>query len=83
VKTSNGYIQRYSAQLVVTDEQPIAAAEVPQEQNDVGQLYPMVGRAKEGLDRAGIGKMPMVVADAGYFSEENIRRADPWSPELL
>jgi hypothetical protein len=84
MKTSKGYIQGYNAQLAVTKDQIIVAAEVVQDQNDVGQLHPMVGRVKEELGSAGIGKGPkVVVADAGYFSEENLRKADPWGPELL
>ena len=84
MKARQGYVQGYNAQLVVTKDQIIVAAEVTQDQNDVGQLHPMLKRAEEELEGAGIGKRPkVVVADAGYFSEGNIKGADPDGPELL
>ena len=84
MKARQGYVQGYNAQLVVTKDQIIVAAEVTQDQNDVRQLHPMLKRAKEELEGAGIKKRPKVaVADAGYFSEGNIRGADGDGPELL
>ena len=84
MKARQGYVQGYNAQLVVTKDQIIVAAEVTQDQNDVRQLHPMLKRAKEELEGAGIGRRPKVaVADAGYFSEGNIKGADPDGPELL
>jgi len=84
MKARQGYVQGYNAQLVVTKDQIIVAVEVTQDQNDVRQLYPMLKRAREELEGAGIGKRPKVaVADAGYFSEGNIRGADEDGPELL
>ena len=84
MKARQGYVQGYNAQLVVTKDQIIVAVEVTQDQNDVRQLYPMLKRAREELEGAGIEKRPkVVVADAGYFSEENIEGADPDGPELL
>jgi len=83
-KTHNGYVQGYNAQLVVTKDQIIVAAEVIRDQNDVRQLHPMLNRAREELEGAGIKKRPKVaVVDAGYFSEENIKGADPDGPELV
>jgi len=84
MKMHNGYVQGYNAQLVVTEDQIIVAAEVTQDQNDVRQLHPMLNRAREELEGEGIGKRPkVVVADAGYFSEENIKGTDPGGPELV
>ena len=84
MKARQGYVQGYNAQLVVTKDQIIVAAEVVQDQNDVRQLHPMLKRAEEELEGAGIGKRPkVVVADAGYFSEGNIKGADRDGPELL
>jgi len=84
MKTSNGYIQGYNAQAVVTSDQVIVAAEVTQQQNDVGQLHPMMNKASEELEAAGITqKMRVMLADAGYYSEENVLKANPGGPELL
>lgn len=84
MKTRSGYVQGYNAQVVVTEDQIIVAAEVTQEENDVHQLHPMLTKAKENLAAAGCqGRMKAAVADAGYFSEANICQADPGGPELL
>ena len=84
MKTSQGCVQGYTAQAVVTKEQISVAAEVTQEQNDVQQLHPMLERANEELTAAGVTKkMGVVLADAGYYSEKNVLAADPSGPELL
>lgn len=84
MKTRHGYIQGYNAQAMVTKEQIIVSAEVRQQQNDVKQLHPMINQASEELAAAGVKqKIGVVVADAGYYSEENIRRLAPDGPELL
>jgi len=84
MKTRTGYVQGYNAQAMVTKDQVIVAAEVTQEQNDVGQLQPMVERAKEELERAGVRKkVKAVVGDAGYWSEDNVKKADPKGQELF
>ena len=84
MKTRHGYVQGYNAQALVTKQQIIVAAEVTQEQNDVKQLHPMLERANEELTAAGVTKkMGVVLADAGYYSEENVLDADPSGPELL
>lgn len=83
MKTRTGYVQGYNAQLMVTKDQVIVAAEVTQQQNDVQQLQPMVARAQEELWAAGAKKMKVVVADAGYFSAANVKGASPWGPRLL
>ena len=53
MKARQGYVQGYNAQLVVTKDQIIVAAEVTQDQNDVRQLHPMLKRAEEELEGAG------------------------------
>lgn len=84
MKTRSGYVQGYNAQAVVTEDQIIVAAEVTQEENDVKQLHPMLARAEENLTAAGCReKIEVAAADAGYWSEANIRNADPEGPELL
>ncbi|HCP32100.1 TPA: IS1182 family transposase [Candidatus Acetothermia bacterium] len=84
MKTRNGHIQGYNGQAVVTKEQIIVAAEVTQQQNDVQQLHPMLKRTDEELKAAGVkGKVRVVLADAGYYSERNMLDADPSGPELL
>ena len=84
MKTPHGYIQGYNAQAMVTKEQIIVSAEVTQQHNDVQQLHPMINKASEELAAAGVKrKIGVVVADAGYYSEANIRQLAPDRPELL
>jgi transposase len=84
MKTRSGYVQGYNAQAVVTEDQIVVAAEVTQEENDVHQLHAMLAKAKENLEVAGCREeLEAAVADAGYWSEANIREADSHGPELL
>ncbi len=72
MKTRSGYLQGYNAQAAVTEEQIIVAAEVTQEANDVRQLQPMMTSIRETAAAAGIrDRVGALVADAGYWSEQN------------
>ena len=85
MKTRQGYVQGYNAQAVVREEQIIVAVGVTQEANDAQQLEPMLQTMAHTLEAAGIEERPKAgLADAGYWSEANIR-ACPWPemPELL
>lgn len=74
MKTRNGYVQGYNAQAAVTEDQIIVAAEVTQEANDVRQLQPMMTSIREIAAAAGVReKVGALVADAGYWSEENAK----------
>jgi len=85
MKTWQGYIQGYNVQAVVSEDQVIVAVGVTQEANDVHQLLPMLERANENLEAAGIGERPRVgLGDAGYWSEANVRACSrPDLPELF
>ena len=84
MKTRAGYIQGYNAQTVVDRGQVIIAAEVTQEENDVHQLYPMTEKAQQELKAAGIEEeIQKELADAGYWSEDNIVNSSPSDPEFL
>lgn len=65
---SNSYVQGYSAQIAVDGAQVIVAAEVVSQPSDRGHLAPMVKAAQQELDT----RLPMVLADAGYFSVEGL-----------
>ena len=84
MKTRTGYVQGYNAQAVVTAEQVIVAADVTQEENDKQQLHPMLEQAQAELSEAGVeDKVGTALQDAGYWSKDNILKADPLGPELL
>ncbi|MEA2589793.1 MAG: hypothetical protein QOH66_2720, partial [Actinomycetota bacterium] len=81
MKLSQGFIQGYNAQAVVTKEQIVLAADVTQDTNDVGQLEPMLAQTQQNLVDAGVtAKVGMLLANAGYCSEDNLLTE---GPELL
>ena len=85
MKSRQGYVQGYNAQAVVSEDQIIVAVGLTQEANDVQQLEPMLQTLVHTLEAAGIGDRPSpLLADAGYWSEANIRACSwPEMPELL
>jgi hypothetical protein len=73
MKAYRGYVQGYNAQTVTTDDQIIVAAEIAADGLDFAQLDPMVSAAERELEAAGVKQRPEVVlADAGYWSNEHI-----------
>ena len=68
MKTSSGFDQCYNGQLAVESESRlIVAAKVTQSAADHDELLPVLGEI-----RSNVGELPQVVlADAGYRSEEN------------
>ncbi|MGH9291991.1 MAG: transposase, partial [Acidimicrobiales bacterium] len=82
MSTAKGFLQGYNAQAVANEEQVIVGAEVTDEQNDMGQLHPMIDATHASLDEAGIGDRPgKLLADAGYCSEENLAAMDDDDPD--
>lgn len=78
-----GRVQGYNAQLVVTAEQIVVAAEVCDDSNDVEQLVPMVTATRATLARAAIDTpLEAVVADAGYWRAANVDGTTPGLPTL-
>jgi transposase len=75
MKAYRGYVQGYNAQTVTTRRQIIVAAEIAPEGLDFAQLDPMVEAAERELAEAGVTERPKVVlADAGYWSNDHIDR---------
>ena len=70
---SKSFMQSFNAQIVVDcDSQIIVSADITQEANDKRQLEPMVEQIEENT-----GQIPdRVLADAGYFSEDNVEYTD-------
>jgi len=84
MKTRKGYVQGYNAQTAVAEGQIIISAEVTQEENDVGQMHPMLGKAKEELKSAGIeDDIEHALFDAGYCSEDNLSKLATGGPEVF
>jgi transposase len=69
-KTTSGFIQGYNAQIAVdTASQVIVAQHVTATAPDVGELLPAVKAISRRLGR----KPKAVLADAGYWSEQNAK----------
>lgn len=66
-------VQGYNAQLAVTEDQIIVAAEITTESPDFGHLEPALDAALYDLERAGVHQRPgTVVADAGYWHKRQM-----------
>jgi len=76
MKTVDGFHYAYNAQAVVDEcSQVIVATNVTQQAGDVGQLIPMIEATTTSLTDAGIEDAPKIVlADAGYCSEDNLQQ---------
>ena len=73
LKTKDGYVQGYNAQAVATADQFVVAAEVTNLAMDAPTYRPMITAAKKNLKAAGEARrVRKVVADAGYWSTENV-----------
>ena len=68
---SGGYLQGYNAQAAVLENQVIVAAEVTTQAADKQQLGPMGEKVQQNLG----AKPSVLVADAGYWSEEAVTAA--------
>jgi transposase len=77
MKSADGsFHQCYNGQAVVDSRsQVIVAAELSDQAPDAGQLEPALDQLADNLDAVGAGlpEGAALTADAGYFSEENIR----------
>jgi transposase len=78
MKTATGWVQGYNAQAAVNENQIVVACDVTQDANDVGQYQPMVAATHDALGAAGVSQpIGVVLADAGYWSEDNATAAGP------
>ena len=81
---NRGFLQGFSAQAVATQNQITIACGVTADGNDYAQLKPMIEQAAENLTKAGVGnRVGVVVADAGYLSEDNLVLESELGVELV
>jgi hypothetical protein len=75
MKTRRGWVQGYNAQAVVTRDQIILAADITNAANDVQQLGGMLAQAEgnAAVARDVDAELGAVVADAGYWSQDNMK----------
>lgn len=85
MKTANGFDYGYNAQNVVDEAtQVILAYAVTNEAGDQAQLVPMIEATEQNLAAAGIdGRPALVLADAGYCSEDNLTAVESLGQDVL
>ena len=83
MKSKAGYLQGYNIQFMANIQQFIIAAEVTNDQNDVDQLTPMVTATMNLIGDDGEAPVPVLVADAGYYSATNVLSECRDGPTLL
>ncbi len=83
VRDYHGYFQGYNVQAVTSSDQIIVAAEVTRAATDMHELQPMIEATNRNLRAAHCGPPRVLLADAGYYSEANVRQAEGRGPELL
>ena len=73
--SAEGFVQAYSAQAVVAhDSHLIVANHLSQQPNDKQEIAPALERLNGVESR--LGKPQGVLADAGYFSADNVQRCE-------
>ena len=78
MKTKDGWIQGFNVQASVNADQVVVAYAATKDHNDVNQLLPMIEATRAAADAVGItGPIGLVLADAGYWSEENATAQGP------
>lgn len=83
VRDYHGYFQGYNVQAAATREQIIVAAEVTRAATDVDELRPMIEATNRNLQSVGWEPMRVLLADAGYYSDTNVRGVGEAGPELV
>lgn len=75
VPSRRGFLQGYTAQAASTADQIIVAVDVIAGANERRSLAPLVDRAAAELAAVGVsGHIEVVLADAGYWNNEQIKR---------
>jgi len=75
MRSSEGFVQGYNAQAAVDiDSHLIVENHLTQQPNDQQEIEPTLKRLKE--IEAHVGKVEGLLADAGYFSADNVKRCE-------
>lgn len=74
--SGGGSVQAYNAQLAVTDDHLILGVHLSQDANDTHCYQPTLAAA--AIQATGLGKtIELVLADAGYFTHDNLTTPGP------
>jgi transposase len=75
VQSRRGFLQGYTAQAVATKDQIVITADVITGGNERITLEPLIDKAHQELEDAGVlGKVEVALADAGFWNTEQIER---------
>ena len=74
LRARNRFLQGYNAQAAVSEDHIVVAAELTNAANDSTQLVPMIDITRQNLAKAESSDVGTFVADAGYWSAENLSR---------
>jgi transposase len=74
LRARNRFLQGYNAQAAVSEDHIVVAAELTNAANDSTQLVPMIDATRENLTEVECSDVGVFVADAGYWSAENLSR---------
>lgn len=79
MKSPHGWVQGYNAQAAVSEDGIVCAAQVTQDHTDYQQCVPMMAATLANLSEASIdaATVGVMLFDAGYFSEDNIKAQGP------
>jgi transposase len=72
LRARNRFVQGYNAQAAVSEDHIVVAAELTNAANDSTQLIPMIDAARQNLTEVESPEVGVFVADAGYWSAENL-----------
>jgi len=72
LRARNRFVQGYNAQAAVSEDHIVVAAELTNAANDSTQLIPMIAAARQNLAETETPEVGVFVADAGYWSAENL-----------
>ena len=74
---NGGSVQGYNAQVAVTDDHLILGVHLSQDANDIHCFVPTLAAAQSTAEMLGVS-IGRVLADAGYFTEENLTAPGPY-----
>lgn len=78
MNTPQGWVQGYNVQAAVNEHQVVISYAATTDHNDVHQLVPMINATVVAATTAGIhGEIGLLLADAGYWSEDNATAPGP------
>jgi hypothetical protein len=75
VQSRRGFLQGYTAQAVATKDQIVITADVITGGNERITLEPLIEKAHQELEQAGVtDRVEVTLADAGFWNTEQIER---------